>query len=42
MDKQIIYCPYCGSKKLVYNDKTNKYLCIDCHENFEVTEVFYV
>ena len=42
MDKQPTYCPYCGRKNLVYNDKLNTYLCIDCHEHFEVTEVFYV
>ena len=40
-EKQIKYCPYCGSIYLIYCEKLNWFTCIDCHETFEVTEGVY-
>ena len=38
---EVIFCPYCGSNALKIDEHRGFYICRDCNESFEVTEVTY-
>jgi DNA-directed RNA polymerase subunit RPC12/RpoP len=38
---EVRYCPYCGSNAIIIDKHRGFYICLDCNESFDITEVVY-